>query len=470
MSRLTRRIFLFGSATIAGGVAFGAYKVATPHPNPLVNDVREGGVTFNPWIMIDPTGVTLITAHTDVGQGVSSMEALLLAEELDLAQDGFETRFAAPDAAYFNTALAAEAVPFMPTDTGRTAETMRAVAGAAVKLIGLQLTGGSSAVPDSFDKLRQAGAMARETLRAAASKQTGVAVVDLRTENGAVVLPDGTRIPYPELAATAATIKPVNDVRFRDPSEWRLIGKPVPRRDIPAKSTGQQAYGIDLRLPDMLFASVRLSPAKGGALNGFDADVARSMNGVHTIVPVTGGIAAVADTTWTAIQAVNAVECDWAPADYPPEQDAHWDALSASFTEDNLDKVWREDGDVDAARPHDAVVVEAEYRAPYVAHQPLEPLNATALVTEDGAQIWTAHQIPQFAVRLAAKAIGMEPDQITFHQQFAGGSFGHRLEFEHVIRAVEIANQMRGTPVQMTLSREEDFAQDFPRQISMGRM
>lgn len=470
MSRLTRRIFLFGSATIAGGVAFGAYKVAKPHPNPLVNTVPSDGVTFNPWIMIDPTGVTLITAHTDVGQGVSSMEALLLAEELDLAPDGFETRFAAPDAAYFNTALAAEAVPFMPTDTGRTAETMRAVAEAAVKLIGLQLTGGSSAVPDSFDKLRQAGAMARETLRAAASNQTGVAVADLRTENGAVILPDGARIPYPDLAATAATIKPVNDVRLRDPSEWRLIGKPVPRRDIPAKSTGQQAYGIDLRLTGMVFASVRLNPAKGGALNAFDASAARGMNGVQAVVPVTGGVAAVADTTWAAIQAVNAVDCDWGPADYPPEQDAHWDALAASFTEDNLDKVWREDGEVDAEWPNDAVVVEAEYRAPYVAHQPLEPLNATALVSDDGAEIWTAHQIPQFAVRLAAKAIGMDPDQITFYQQFAGGSFGHRLEFEHVIRAVEIANQMRGTPVQMTLSREEDFAQDFPRQISMGRM
>jgi len=183
---------------------------------------------------------------------------------------------------------------------------------------------------------------------------------------------------------------------------------------------------------------------------------------------ITGGIAVVADNTWRAIQAANAVEIEWGKAPYPEEMDGHWAALEASFNADQIDSKWRDDGDVDATLAS-GTPFEAEYRSPYVAHAPMEPLNALVTVSDDSVEIWTGHQVPILLTQIVAGVTGHDPDQVTFHNQYMGGSFGHRLEFEHIKQATEIANSMRGTPVKMTYSREEDFAHDFPRHISMGR-
>ncbi|MEL7114497.1 MAG: molybdopterin cofactor-binding domain-containing protein, partial [Pseudomonadota bacterium] len=173
--------------------------------------------------------------------------------------------------------------------------------------------------------------------------------------------------------------------------------------------------------------------------------------------------------TWRAFRAIEEVEIDWAPVEaYPAEQADHWATLEASFTEDKLNATWRSDGDTAAALTNGASV-EAEYRAPYVAHQPLEPLNAIARVTDASVEIWTGHQMPRFLQMIVAGITGHDADQVIFHNQYSGGSFGHRLEFEQVKLATEIANAMRGTPVKLTFSREEDFAQDFPRQISLAK-
>jgi isoquinoline 1-oxidoreductase beta subunit len=471
MSRLgtiARRTFLIGSAAIAGGVAFGVYMVRRDPENPLEDGLAEGAATFNPWVLIDAEHVTLITPHVDLGQGVVSAQAALIAEELDLDFGQFETRFGPPASAYWNTAMAEEAVPFRSTDTGLAAEAMRGLTGGALKLLGLQATGGSTAMADSFDKLRRAGAVARETLKLAASRTTGVPVDDLTTANGAVRLPDGSDLPYTALAATAATLDPVTDVTLRPPGEWRLIGKPMARLDVPAKSTGTLGYGIDVDLDGMVHATVRTNPRKGGVLNGFDATEARIMRGVIDVVEVTNGVAVIADNTWRAMRAMEAVAFDWGPAPYPAEQEAHWAALAESFTEARLDRVWRDDGDA-GARLAGGRVFEAEYRSPYVAHAPLEPLNATIRVTQGAVEVWTGHQIPRQVQVEVARITGHDPDQVTFHNQYVGGSFGHRLEFEHVRQAAEIAVQMRGVPVKLTYTREEDFAQDFPRHIAMGR-
>lgn len=467
IGKIARRTFLIGSAAIAGGVAFGVYMVRKDPDNPLSENLAAGEATFNPWVRISADTITLVTPHVDLGQGSAAMQALLIAEEMDLDPGQFETEFGPPSAAYWNTALGEESAPFRSTDKGFVAEAARTVMGSAVKLLGAQVTGGSSSTPDSFDKLRRAGAVARETLKKVASQETGIAVAELKTASAAVVLPDGRTLPYTTLAARAAGIAPVTDVTLRDPSAWRLIGKETQRLDIVAKSSGTQTYGIDLTVEGMVHAAVRVNPRRS-AMRGYDASGAQAMRGVSGIVPVENGVAVLADNTWRAIKAAEAITFDWAPAAYPAEQDEHWAEVAASFSADRLDAEWRADGDVEVALAT-GNVVEAEYRAPYVAHQPLEPLNAIARVTDQGVEIWTSHQMPRFLQEQVAKITGHEPGQVTLHNHYAGGSFGHRLEFEHVKQAAAIANQKRGTPVKLTYSREEDFVTDFPRQIGMAR-
>ncbi len=465
---IARRTFLVGSVAVAGGVAFGTYLVTRTPDNPLAADLKDGEATFNPWIKITDETITLIGPHADKGQGAASVQAALIAEELDLEFGQFKTSFGAPSPAYWNTAMADDGVPFMSTDKSISAEAMRGIMGGVVKLLGLQATGGSTTVPDSFVKLRSAGASARETLKLAAAQQSGVPVEKLETDKGAVVFPDGKRLKYTELAGAVAGIKPVQDVALRDPSKWRLLGQPMQRLDIVAKSTGTLDYGIDLSVDGMVHAAVKVNPRQGGKLNGYDSSTAETMRGVQKIVEISNGVAVIADNTWRAFQAAEAVEFDWAAAPYPTEQADHWKAVAASFVEDRLDSEWRNDGDVEAAL-NQGPVVEAEYFSPYVAHQPLEPLNAIVLVLDDHVDVWTGHQIPRQLQVIVAAITGHEQDQVRLHNQYIGGSFGHRLEFEHVKQAAEIANQMRGTPVKLTYSREEDFAHDFPRHISIGQ-
>ncbi|MFZ8985879.1 MAG: molybdopterin cofactor-binding domain-containing protein, partial [Steroidobacteraceae bacterium] len=456
LGRMTRRTLLVGSVAIAGGVAFGTWRVRTPYENPLLDDLAEGEASFNPWVKVTASGITLIVPHADLGQGVASMQAALIAEEMDLDFGQFDTDFGEPAPAYWNRAAGSTDVPFLSSDDGLAANATRGLMNAVFKLMGMQLTGGSSSVPDSWVKLREAGATARETLKLAASREFDVPVSELATRSAAVVLPDGMTVPYTALAATAASLEPVQDVPLREPAEWRLIGKPMQRLDILAKSTGQQAYGIDLKIEGMQHAAARANPRRGELL-GFDAARALAMPGVVEVLPVTRGVAVVADHTWNAFQAVAAVECEWGPAPYPAEQAAHWAEVAASFTEERLDKVWREEGDV-VAELNTGEVVEAEYRAPYVAHQPLEPLSAIVRVDEDGVEVWAGHQLPRFLQQKVAAITGHEPEQVRFHNQYMGGSFGHRLEFDNVTLCAEIANRRRGTPIKLTYTREEDFA------------
>lgn len=474
MPTLSRRALVFGSVAVAGGVAFGSYGRAQEAPppaaatNPLAAGLGPDSVTFNPWVEISPEKITLIAQHADIGQGVGSIQPIMIAEELDLEPGQFEIRFAGPSPAYFNTGFAHELAPFMAADQSPEAERARAAALDWLRKSGLQMTGGSSTIPDTYEKMRVAGAVARETLKAAAAKRSGVAAADLRTEAGNVILPDGTKIPYVTLSADAAKIPPVTDVKLRDPSQWRLIGKPMERLDIRSKVTGEMKFGIDQTMDGMVYAAVKLNPNKGQPIKSYDASKAQSMPGVQKILKLSNGIAVIATNSWYAMKAAELVDCLWEPSKYPAEQAEHWDIVGASFTPEFLGKEWRNDGDIDAGLK-EGTLVEAEYRAPYVAHQPLEPLNGIGIVTDAGMEIWVGHQTPQSVQDIAAAAIGMKREQVTFHNQWCGGSFGHRLEFENVRVLAEIANQMRGTPVKLIFSREEDFLQDIPRQIAMGR-
>lgn len=465
---IARRGFLVGSVAIAGGVAFGVWRFKTPYANPLLADLPEGAAALTPYVRITADSIILITPRADKGQGAVSVQAALIAEELDVTLDQVETEFGPPSPSYWNTALSGDAVPFRATDEGWLAETVRDLADAPMKFLGMQITGGSTTVPDGYEKLRRAGAVARETLKASASRLHGVGADALRTEGGAVILPDGTKLSYQSLAAEAARTDPVTDVPLRDPSEWRLLGQPMQRIDIPAKSTGTQAYGIDIVRPGMLHATIRLNPAQGAALNGYDAAGALAMRGVEKIVEIPGGVAVIATSTWHAIRAARAIACDWAPAPYPVEMDGHWQALSDSFSAGARDSRFRDEGDVDTALS-ERTDIEVEYRAPYLAHAPLEPLNATVLYTPERTDIWTGTQVPRFVQKNAAAITGQRPAQVHVHAQMIGGSFGHRLEDEVSRHATRIAMAVPGRPVKLTYSREEDMAHDFPRQIAMAR-
>ena len=467
-TKILRRTFLVGSMAVAGGVAFGYYAVKKPHDNPLADGLGDDEATFNPWVKISPETITLITPHADIGQGVASMQAALIAEEMDLEFGQFEIDFGPSAPAYYNSAIGAELLPTLTTDTSFGAQKTRELGRAAAKLLGLQVTGGSSSAANSYERLRKAGAVARETLKTAASKKSGVPVAQLKTGGGAVILPDGIRFTYQELAAEAAKLRPVQNVALRDPSEWRLVGQQMQRLDVIAKSTGTQDYGIDLVMDGMVHAAVKVNPRQGGSLNGYDASAAETMRGVRKILPVTNGLAVIADNSWRAFRAADAIDYDWGPASYPAEQADHWAEVAASFTEARLDQEWRHDGNAEAP-VEGADVIETEYRAPYVAHAPLEPIGALILVTDERVDFWTSHQIPGFCELKVAGITGHDLANVHFHNQYGGGSFGHRLEFENITLAAEIGNQMRGTPVKLTYSREEDFAHDFPRQITMSR-
>lgn len=464
---ITRRSFLIGSAAIVGGVAFGAYYVTRPTPNPLLDDLPEGEAALTPFVKITPQGITLIVPRADVGQGIASIQAMLIAEELDIDPATATLDSGQPHPAYFNGIIAAESMPFPAWEHGVVADTVRDVMMNVARLTGSQFTGGSSSVADLHETLRLAGATARETLKAAASARTGVGRADLRTEKGHVILPDGTRIAYTDLAAEAAAIEPVTDVTLRPASDWMRLGKPYQRLDIVAKSTGTQDYGIDVVLPGMLHATVRANPGRGGAMASYSADAALAMQGVRSVVEVNEGLAVIADNTWFAFQAAQALEVNWLPPDYPASSAEMWQALTAGHTDEFRNSRLRDDGDVEAALGG-ATVIEAEYRTPFLAHAALEPLSATVLVEADKVQIWTATQVPAVVRDAASELTGLNPSQVTLHALPAGGSFGRRLDHDYVVQAIQIAATMPGTPIKTTWSREEDMTHDYPRPLHMA--
>ncbi|MCA1337560.1 xanthine dehydrogenase family protein molybdopterin-binding subunit [Pseudooceanicola marinus] len=465
-TRLTRRAVIVGSLAVTGGLAVGIYALNRDWPNPLEEDLPEGAVTFNPWILISEAGITLMAPHTDLGQGIRHLQAALIAEELDVDLDQPEVTVepgpAAP--AYANRALAAEGLPFMSQDQGTVATIARAASARLMGALGLQGTGGSSSTPDSYVKLREAGAMAREMLKAAAAYRENLAMTDLRTERGTVILPDGRALPYAELAEAAARELPPREIALRAPSQWRLLGRPMQRLDILAKSTGTLDYGIDLTREGMVHATVKLNPRPGGDVLSHDDSAALAVPGVSRVLPVSNGLAVVADSTWTAFKGAEALVCDWGPAPFLPEQADHWAALATAL-EGPPEKVWRDTG----AQPDRPGMPPRDYRAPYLAHAPLEPLSALIHVTEARCDIWVSSQFPGLAEQKVAAITGVPREAVHLHNQYSGGSFGHRLEFENIIRAAEIGTAMRGTPVKLTYTREEDMAHDFPRQIAMAR-
>jgi isoquinoline 1-oxidoreductase beta subunit len=467
--KIARRTFLIGSAAIAGGVAFGVYMAKKPIPNPLLDDLKDGEAAITPFVKIDANGITLITPRADKGQGAYSIQAYLIAEELDIDPATATISPGMPGQAYYNATVLGEGVPIPAYKEGFVADTLRDFMSVPAKLLSIQMTGGSSTVPDGFDRMRLAGATARETLKEAAARRVGVARGDLRTENGAVILPDGTSIAYTDLAAEAAEIDPITDVTLRPASAWRYLGKPdLPRLDMLRKCTGTEVYGIDMEFQDMLHATVRANPAVGTAGARVDASAAEGMRGVEKILPVSNGVGVIANNTWRAFQAAEALDISWSAPDYPGTSDGIFAALEQALGDpDRYDHRQRDEGDVDAALEA-GEIIDARYRIPYLAHAPMEPMNAVVRVLDGQVEIWTGTQIPLFIRDRAATIAGVDPEAVKVYVLPMGGSFGHRLEMTHVEQAVELALAVPGRHLKLTWSREEDMSHDYPRPASVA--
>lgn len=472
MSRLgtiARRSFLIGSAAVVGGAVFGVYKYRQPHPNPLLIELPEGASAITPYVRIDAHGVTIITPRAEMGQGIHTTLAALVAEELDVAWDSIRVEHGAPGAAYYNRALLQEGVPFAALDHSSMAEGMRGTMGVLAKFMGIQGTGGSSSVPDAFDKMRLAGAAARFALVAAAAERLGVNAATLKTADGAVIGSDGRRLPYTELALAAAKVQLPDNPPLKPREQWRYLGKNMPRVDMVGKCTGAATFGIDVRLPGMAFATVRMNPAIGAPLKGFDATTAKTLRGVLQVVALPGGVGVIADNTWRAFQAARTIQCDWAEPVHGATTAVFMSAIDASFDDKHQDSRIRNEGDVTQELPA-AKVLEVQYRVPFLAHATMEPMNAVAWLQEDRLDIWTGTQAPTVARDQAAALASLDSSKVFVHTQLMGGGFGRRAESDYVLQAVRLAMAMKGTPIKLTWSREEDMTQDQYRPAAVARM
>jgi len=452
MSRLrtiSRRAFLISSVAIAGGVGFGYWKYKQPYGNPLDQGLANGEAALTPYVLINQDGVSIIVPRAEMGQGVHTTLAALVAEELDIDLAKVNILHGPASQAYYNAAVIEEGLPFAVTDTSKLANSARDFIDVPAKLFGMQITGGSSSVADAYEKMRVAGAAAKEVLLKAAALKLGVNETLLKTNN--------------------AGIEPSADPKLKPQSQWKILGKSQDRVDVASKSTGTAKFGLDIELPNMLFASIRVNPRLGSAMMSYDISAAKDMPGVKKFVEVDNGVAVIASNTWYAFKAVNAIQFDWAEANYPMDTLAHLQAVRDSFVDAQQDSQFRDDGNVEAELANADKVISAEYKVPYLAHAPLEPMNATAWLRDGELDVWAGTQIPTQALKEAANITGLDESKIHIHTTLMGGSFGRRLEMDYIIQAIKIAAQTEGDPVKLTWTREEDTTHDNYRPIGMAR-
>jgi len=467
LKTITRRTLLIGSAAVAGGVVFGYWRYKTPYENPLLAELNDGQVALTPYLRIDQTGITIIAPRAEMGQGIHTTLAALVAEELDVTLDDVNVEHGPASKAYFNGTVLEEGLPWPALDTSKTAENVRAFTHVPAKFLGMQITGGSSSTPDAYLKMRRAGAAARTVLLQAAARKLDADLDSLTTASGHVLAADGSRLPYTELAALAATFDPPQDPALKPQAEWKILGHSLPRVDMLSKCTGTAEYAIDVRLPGMLYATVKMNPKLGGEMLSFDASRAETMPGVEKVVPLAGGVAVVASNTWLAFKAADAIEFDWGDAPYPGSSAEQFNVLEDAFL-GNEDSQFRDDGNVDDAFAN-ATVVEGEYRVPYLAHATMEPLNAVALLHDDRLDIWAGNQNPTQVVKESAKITDIDADNIHVHTTLMGGGFGRRFEMDFIKLAVQVAKSMPGVAVNTTWSREEDMSHGTYRPPAIAR-
>lgn len=480
--KLTRRFVLLSGLGATGALVLGwAGLPPRSRLGPASLLPAEGGeVSLNGWIKVSPDGgVSFAMPFSEMGQGVHSALALLVAEEMDIAPARVKPVQAPHDAIYGNVAMFVGSLPLHPTSTEPGHETTAARLGQWVvrklaRELGIAVTGGSSTVADAWDPLRLAAATARAQLLGAASLRWKLPVAEFEVQDGVVRhAAGGEHAHYGELAAAAAATPP-SEVRFKPRGQWRFVGKPQQRIDAPAKSNGSARYGLDVRVPGMVYAVVRHAPAIGGVPGRIDARVAMKRPGVERIVrlpPLAGStdaVAVVARSTWHARQGADALEVDWRPPPAGTLESAaildrlEADARAAAADDDGFGFHSRGDGVDGLAKA--AQKLEALYRAPYLAHATMEPMNCTARMAADGqVEVWAPTQVPTQARDAAARVAGVDPEKVRLHVTYLGGGFGRRLEVDVICQAVRVAMETGGRPVQLVWPREEDFGHDFYR-------
>lgn len=473
--KIARRTFLIGAATIAGGVAVGYWYVNKPYANPLEDDLAEGEATFNPFVKIGADNtITIIAPRAEMGQGISTTLAAFVAEELDVTMDKIKVEHGPASNAYFNAAMLSESAPFNFFDDSAIAETARAAIGVVGKVLGMQGTGGSASTRDGFDKMRQAGAVTRSLLVEAAAGKLGVASNELSTDNGTIVhMASGRSVTYGEVALDAGKLAPPGEVTLKDKSQWKLLGKSQPRVDMLDKVTGAPIFGIDVRLPEMLYGTVRISPVFGTKPIRSDLSEAEKMPGVVKIVPLSTvyghGFGVIAENTWAAFNAAEAIDVEWEKPVNPPDTASLLKVVSDSAASGE-GSVMRDDGDVDVAfadAPRDRIL-EAEYRVPYLSHAPMEPMNCTAQLKDGELTIWAPNQAPTIVRWLCADLAGVPMEKTTVHTTSMGGAFGRRGEIDYSLYATLLAKEASGRPIKVTWTREEDMRHDCYRPASVS--
>lgn len=441
VSILSRRRFLIGTAAAAGGFSLGfhlPFAAQAQERNAILPEV-------NAWVLIHPDDTVVVRiARSEMGQGTLTGLAQLVAEELECDWSKVTTEYPTPG------------------------ESLR-----RNRIWGNFSTGGSRGIRESHEYVRQGGATAREMLVAAAATLWKVPVQECSAANSVITHnPSGRTVTYGAVASLAAHMQPPANVRLKDPKDWKIAGKPLPRLDTRDKLTGKQVYGVDLQLPGMLNASIKACPVFGGKVASFDAAAVSGMPGVRKVVQVDEtAVAVVADTWWQAHSALNALPIVW---DEGPNTNVTSETIAAMLRE-GLDAeeavVGTAIGDVRAALAESAKVATATYSFPYQAHATMEPMNATARYTTDKCEVWVPTQNGETSLVAAAEASGLPMEQCEVYKLHLGGGFGRRGAYQEYVRqAVRLAKEFSGTPVKLIWSREEDMLHGAYHPVTQCRL
>ena len=478
-AKWTRRGFI-GAGVLAGGALLIGVGVRPGNPVGKLGPVVAGGEgeqLINSWLKIDADNiVTAIVPHCEMGQGAHSVLAQMLADELDADWSLVRVMQAPTDGSYVVTDTIRGFVAPGTLDAPDWLEpTWNGLFTKIGQLADGLITGGSSSIRTTGQHtMRIAGAAARQMLVGAAAKAWGVPAAEISTANSILShKASGRSAPYAQFAAAAAEQDMPQTPALKAPKDYRLMGTDAPRTDIPAKVNGTASFGIDAVIPGqtMTYAAVRRVPVPGTRVAKMDAGAAKAMPGVLQILNMGDFITVVADSYWQAQQALNAITAEYTAPESAIRSSQDQFARFAAALDEAGDTGGKEvigHGDVPAAMQSAAKTISAEYQVPYLAHAPLEPMNATVWVRDDQCEIWTSTQVPLFARSAAAKALGLSKDDVTVHHPLLGGGFGRRLETDYVVMAARIG-QATGYPVKMIWSREEDTQKGLFRCADMSR-
>lgn len=474
--RRGRRRFLLGGLGLAGALVVG-WGLMPPRQR-LDADPPEGlagRVPLNGWVLVSRDNrIIVMLAKSEMGQGVMTALPMLVAEELDVPLSMVDVRQAPMRKIYGDTTMASDGLPFHPEDNSWLKRSLQWMTAKAMREVGLIVTGGSSSVKDSWLPMREAGAAARARLVAAAARNWKVPPAECETGAGRVTHPSGLTATYGELAEAAARIGAVQ-FRLKDRKAFKLIGRPTPRIDADAKVNGSAVFGLDVKLPGMLYAGVAMCPVPGGSLASSNTEAIEAMKGVKKVITLNAdrsgapdAVAVVADSRWHAMQAVKKLELGWDPGPHAKLDSASMMHTLAEALDAETGFTYYSQGDVAALKG--ARTLSAEYHAPLLAHAAMEPVNCTAQFADGRVKLWVPTQVPSVAVSAAARIAGVPAEQVDLHVTLLGGGFGRRLDTDMVVQAVTIARELDGAPVQLLWRREDDLRHDFYRPASVVRL